>query len=1106
MRYPVRITNRLSYNRIPVHGKPYYPKYLSGILYLVLSLPLEAAVVLDGSAGPGGTLAGPDYAVSAELGALHDSNLFHSFSEFSLQTGESAVFSGPGSIARVIGRVTGGAQSFIDGTLRNTIPGADLFLLNPHGWLFGPSADLDVQGALYLSSADALHFTDGAEFSAHLGSASSFTSAAPEAFGFVGTQVAEIRMDGTFPRALPDDLMLSAGDITLNRTTLNTSGNIALHASHMGGTVPLRGQAGSTAADGGIHMQDSFLTSLGKSSGDIFIRSGRFVQDFSLVQSLASPGNSGGIEIHATQHIEISGELSQILSWSGPGDSGAVRLNAPQVEIRGQVPFVGSAVSGPGTGGALAVEAGRLHLTQNSVLGTDGGLEGHAGAVRVQAGTVAIDNGAQLASLAGGEARSGDIRVRAAQIHVDDALVTSAAAGDSGRLDIAATQSLSIGNQGLVSTDTVDGQAGAVTVNAGNVSLRGGAALQSNADDAGRAGDLTLAADSLLHMENAGISTAGGRADVSLRAAAMDLNNGTNIAAAGDLYVEADGLTATGANLSARDSAYLTLFGRADLITSNLTTGQNIDLSARDVQIQGGTVNAADTAGLTAADRLALSAAGVAGKRVEIDGEGDVSLTATVLDADTAKVRAGATLLIRDQEPLGVGEALTLSAAELELDNLDTITRTIRLDAGSTLTLNDSVLLATGEGAELHADRIRLREGAQVVTQEGGALTVNAGTALELDGGAQLVSETSGAGAAGPVTVAAGQLELCDGAQLGSETSGAGAAGPVTVTARQLELAGGARIRSQTGGSGDGGSVHIDAAERLRIEEADFSRPRTGITTTTTQQGAGGNIRITTPDLEITGNSVIAAETRSSGTAGNLHVSVDTLWMSGGASLSTKTDGGGVGGELQVHAADAVGVEGFGADNLSTRIVSESLAAGRGGVIALDTPHLRVDGGLLQAAATGTGDAGAISVQGGTVEFVNGGRANNSTTGAGRAGNLEIRADTLTLSGSSAARGHLEKTPSGLSSSTFGAGDGGVVDVAATELVLDQQATLQTLTRGDGDAGAIRVAADNIEILNGADIDASNEGSGQGTGGDISIQARGTLRIGAEPSEQENFP
>jgi filamentous hemagglutinin family protein len=99
-----------------------------------------ADITLDGSlGGPSGPLSGPDYVIRADMGQQVDTNLFHSFGEFNIFNGQSATFTGEGAtgaINNVLSRVTGGAASTIDGLLRSTIPGANLFLINPAGLLF----------------------------------------------------------------------------------------------------------------------------------------------------------------------------------------------------------------------------------------------------------------------------------------------------------------------------------------------------------------------------------------------------------------------------------------------------------------------------------------------------------------------------------------------------------------------------------------------------------------------------------------------------------------------------------------------------------------------------------------------------------------------------------------------------------------------------------------------------------------------------------------------------------------------------------------------------------------------------------------------------------
>jgi len=112
-----------------------------------------AQIATDGSAGPKLDLPRPDYDIGADLGRRAGRNLFHSFERFSLDAGERATFSGPDDIRNVISRVTGGARSDIDGTLRSTIPGADFYFLNPAGVMFGPNASLDLQGSFHVSTA-----------------------------------------------------------------------------------------------------------------------------------------------------------------------------------------------------------------------------------------------------------------------------------------------------------------------------------------------------------------------------------------------------------------------------------------------------------------------------------------------------------------------------------------------------------------------------------------------------------------------------------------------------------------------------------------------------------------------------------------------------------------------------------------------------------------------------------------------------------------------------------------------------------------------------------------------------------------------------------------
>src|SRR5215813_12419419 len=179
----------------------------------LLPAAVDAQITIDGSLRPGtaGPLTGPSFVIGSQLGQQVGNNLFHSFGQFNVGAGESATFTGPGSTANVIGRVTGGQFSSISGLIdtRSSMPSANFFLLNPAGVMLGPGASLNVGGAFHfttahylcLGSSDCLNPTSTAgKFFASQDTAnrvSVLTSAPPAAFGFLGPPTGGIVVDGS---------------------------------------------------------------------------------------------------------------------------------------------------------------------------------------------------------------------------------------------------------------------------------------------------------------------------------------------------------------------------------------------------------------------------------------------------------------------------------------------------------------------------------------------------------------------------------------------------------------------------------------------------------------------------------------------------------------------------------------------------------------------------------------------------------------------------------------------------------------------------------------------------------------------------------------------
>src|SRR5712691_5277283 len=195
-------------------------RWVAGILTLVCALlpsaPLHAQIILDGSLGPRPTLTGPYYKIGADLGQIRGGNLFHSFGQFNVRTSESATFTGPASIANILSRVTGGSPSWIDGLLRSEIPGANFFLLNPSGVIFGRNASLAVSGSFHVSTADFIRLADGGVFHASLGKPTVLTVAPPAAFGFLAANPASISIqDSELIVPAGKTLSLVGGDVRI---------------------------------------------------------------------------------------------------------------------------------------------------------------------------------------------------------------------------------------------------------------------------------------------------------------------------------------------------------------------------------------------------------------------------------------------------------------------------------------------------------------------------------------------------------------------------------------------------------------------------------------------------------------------------------------------------------------------------------------------------------------------------------------------------------------------------------------------------------------------------------------------------------------------------
>ncbi len=148
----------------PCLSDPWIHVATCGLLCGISCIPWQRAWAQSITAAPDGTgtqVTRDDTTYRIEGGTQAGQNLFHSFDSFGLNAGETAHFLTQPTIQNVLGRVTGGNVSIVDGLIQLSGSNANLYLVNPSGWIFGTGASLYVPASFTATTATAIGFEDG---------------------------------------------------------------------------------------------------------------------------------------------------------------------------------------------------------------------------------------------------------------------------------------------------------------------------------------------------------------------------------------------------------------------------------------------------------------------------------------------------------------------------------------------------------------------------------------------------------------------------------------------------------------------------------------------------------------------------------------------------------------------------------------------------------------------------------------------------------------------------------------------------------------------------------------------------------------------------------
>ncbi len=961
-------------------------------------------------------------------------NLFHSFGNFSVNTGESANFlNSPAApaTANILARVTAGNPSNIFGTINTLDFGtANLFLMNPAGIIFGPTARLDVGGSFHATTADYIKLGNDGIFYADPAQATVLTTSPPSAFGFLSAnpKPIEVQTGGIdFSIFYPAAQLMVPQEQTLSLVGGNAPGSDipgvsigALDGSTPGYVVAPGGRvnlvsvasAGEATFDGVGFNVDGFskLGSIKVGPGsivdgkEIFIRGGNLAINDGVVLPGAfafelsfvgfSPLPDGGqVNIKVTDAVTITGSARELLTFAPPGifvytgdplgnyvapaaKVPDVTINAGSVSISG---FAGIQVqrNAPGEAGHVTINADKVSVGSGGSIVLINAIEGEGPSLTINARQVDVSgNGSDSPFAFEGLAAQGLRNPAYPFSSMEGQLIT----GNSGNITINASDSLAVSGLGQITTDSRNfGRAGDITINAGSVLVAGtgdpqSALIGSQSSFAGDSGNITIKAAGSIAVKDGGRITS-------------------------------------------------TTFGAGNAGNITLTAGGPITLSGSDARIVGATFQPPD-------DQLNDLFNSVFFRTFD-DFRAEMGNPSAKLMEVLAYLRSHGfdwtTFTPTDVAPFWVD----IPNPPLTPGNAGAVSITT-----PALTLNAGTRIETSTGWESNAGSVVGNVGTLSVL-DGGAIRSRSGVEF-LDG-----SIGVGSGSAGSVMVSASDTITVSGqgSAISTSTFGDGSGGDVTLTAgNQVAVLNGGRVVGESGGllggtvavgTGSGGSVSISAGNAINI-----SGPGSTVSTTTFGDGAGGNVTLSANQVDVQSGGKAASE-------------------SGGLLGGAVAVGTGAGGTVGIAAGSAITISG------QDSVVSTStFGDGKGGDVVLNAGNrvAILDGGRLKADSggplggsivSGLGEAGSVTITSGSEIYLNNGQITTQALTAD-GGNITLKAPFM-----------VQLQDSVISTSVAGGlGQGGNILIDPQFVILNNSSIIANAFGGPG--GNITIIADNF--------------------------------------------